>query len=108
MKKMIFAAAFLAIASPAFAQSYDPSVGSGNLVGPVAAAHTTHAAPRVYLGAESAYTRVIPGSRHHRAGAPAAAFAGPLYDQSGHAVGTDPDPNIRFQLRREADSIEGF
>ena len=32
MKTMLFAAAALVLATPAFAQSYDPSVGSGNLV----------------------------------------------------------------------------
>jgi len=75
-----------AIASPAFAQSYDPSVGSGNLVGP-------SAAPVLHFNlnrkAHGAYARV--GNE------------APVIRRSfdNNYVGTDPDPNIRFQLNRE-------
>jgi hypothetical protein len=107
MKKMLIAVgAMLAISTPAFAQSYDPSVGSGNITGAYSAPSGAHGA---YLGAEGAYARVIPGRVRHRG---AAAFApqapSVVYDATGHAVGTDPDPNIRLQLQREGDSIEGF
>ena len=102
--------AILAISTPAFAQSYDPSVGSGNIAGaysaPSGAYLGTH---RAYLGVEGAYARVIPGGAgHHRAAAFAPQAPKAVYDATGHAVGTDPDPNIRLQLQREGDSIEGF
>jgi hypothetical protein len=102
MKKMLIIAAILAIASPAFAQSYDPEVGSGNLAG------ASSAQPSTYLGGEGAYARVVPGGTRHRAAAVVRSVPNVVYDQSGHAVGTDPDPNIRLQLQREGDSIEGF
>ena len=89
--KTIIAAATLAtlIASPAFAQSYDPSVGSGNI-----APQVQVQAPTLQMklqGAQGAYAQVQNG------GAPVVQF-------SGNGT-TDPDANIRFQLNRE--SLEG-
>lgn len=81
MKKWITAAALAsALASPALAQS-DPNLGMGTVASPLPAA-----APRT--------------ARH----ASASAFAGGgggtiLWDGS---VARDPDPNIQFQLNREA------
>lgn len=91
MKKTIGAAALAAIiATPAFAQSYDPSVGSGNI-----APQVTAAAPRTTLdlGARGAYAQVPHG-------APAVVHT---FGRNGAL--TDPDPNIRFQLNRE--SLQG-
>jgi hypothetical protein len=80
MKKTIVAAALATvIASPAFAQSYDPSVGSGNIAARISA-------PASRSRALDAYARVPHG-------APAAVH-------SFTRGGTDPDPNIRFQLNR--------
>jgi hypothetical protein len=31
-----------------------------------------------------------------------------VYDEYGRYAGADPDPNIRFQLRREAEALQGF
>ena len=68
--KMLVAAAALAtlVASPAFAQSYDPDLGSGNIT-----AGTEVPAPAWsrYGGARSAYGRVAPDAaglpvRHSR------------------------------------------
>jgi len=76
-----------AIASPAFAQSYDPDLGTGNLV-------QQNAAPTLRMkvdGARGAYARVGNGA--------------PVIRRSfdNNYVGTDPDANIRFQLNREAE-----
>jgi hypothetical protein len=86
MKKSIAAAMFAtALASPAFAQS-DPNMSSRPIVSPQSAP-----APRA-------------AARH----TDAAAFAGGgggtmLWDG---AVARDPDPNIQYQLHREADQGE--
>ena len=76
-----------AIASPAFAQSYDPDLGTGNLV-------QQNAAPTLRMkvdGAHGAYARVGNGASVIRRS----------FDKN--YVGTDPDANIRFQLNREAE-----
>ena len=76
------------IASPAFAQSYDPSVGSGNIA-PQVSAPVYRSLP--YVGAHGAYARVP-----HNA---------PLVGHSfnGNSRSFDPDPNIQFQLNRESE-----
>jgi hypothetical protein len=51
MNKVILVAAALVMASPAFAQSYDPDVGSGNIA-------PAQAATTVFPGAAGAYARV--------------------------------------------------
>ena len=88
MRKIIVAAALAtAIASPAFAQSYDPDLGSGNITGQrnAQALHLNLGA-----GAQGAYARVGDGA--------------PVVRRSfdGNTVGTDPDQNIQFQLNRES------
>jgi len=86
--RTIIAAAALAtiVASPAFAQSYDPSVGSGNI-----APRVTAPAPRVlYRGAHGAFAQV-----------PYRAPVGHSFN--GNRRSFDPDPNIQFQLNREAE-----
>jgi hypothetical protein len=87
MRATIAAVAFATlIASPALAQSYDPSVGSGNI-----APQVTAPAPRVlYRGAHGAYATVPNGA--------------PIVGHSfnGRRRSFDPDPNIQFQLNREA------
>src|SRR5262245_25641109 len=76
-----------AIASPAYAQSYDPSVGSGNIVQPSAA----RSLQLKLNAAQGAYAQV--------------GRSGTVLRRSfdNNYVGTDPDPNIRFQLNREAE-----
>jgi len=103
MKKILLLAAALGFASPAFAQSYDPSVGSGNI------ARAPSAPPSAYRGPEGAFARVPPGGNHPRAPyAGVQAPTAPVYDEYGRYLGADPDANIRFELRRDADSIQGF
>jgi hypothetical protein len=92
MKTIIAALALAtAIASPAFAQSYDPSVGSGNLT----AQYNAPAAQQLKLhnSVLGAYARV--GN-----GAPVVGRS--IQRQDGFRA-YDPDPNIRFQLNREAE-----
>jgi hypothetical protein len=88
MKTTIAAVALATlIASPAVAQSYDPSVGSGNI-----APRVTAPAPRVlYRGAHGAYAQVPHG----------APVVGHSFNRNRRSF--DPDPNIQFQLNREAE-----
>ena len=103
MKKILILLAALGFVSPAFGQSYDPSVGSGN----IAPAQST--LQPVYRGDPAAFARVAPGASHRRG--PRSVVQGPntsVHDEYGHVIGADPDPNVRFQLYRDADSIQGF
>ena len=114
MKKMLYIAAALGvvIASPAFAQSYDPDLGSGNVggapttsSGPYRGAEGAYrAAPGGYRGAEGAYARVPNGAAGH--GAARVQTPNAAYDNEGQVIGADPDPNVRLQLKRDHDAIE--
>ena len=107
--RAIFVSACLAVATaaasaPAAAQSYDPSIGTGN----IAPVYATTGQPSTNMAARSAYaqytgaraTRVpnrvgriflqMPAARAFNAADP------------GDIAGGDPDPNIRFQLHRES------
>lgn len=92
--KLVAAVAFATlIASPALAQSYNPDIGSGNLMqGPAA-----QGAPLV-ASARSRFT-----AHRHARGTIASRSAHRLYLYSGGFEGGDPDPNIRFQLHRESE-----
>jgi hypothetical protein len=91
MKTLITAAAFATVlAFPAFAQSYDPDLGSGNI------------APPAYTQAPgSAYDAFARVPDH----VPAAGANHGIVMPDG-AVATDPNSNIRFQLNREAEEGE--
>jgi hypothetical protein len=93
MKKLIAAAALATVlASPALAQSYDPDLGSGNITPPVyaqAPRATDHAYARAHRNSLDAFARVGGGTV-----------------MPDGAVATDPDPNIQFQLNREAEEGE--
>jgi len=102
-----FVTACLALATvPAAAQSYDSSVGTGNTV-PV---YATTGQPRMIGGARSAYAQDSGALRATSRGGrvllqgPAARAFNAVEDATGVA-GSDPDPNIRFQLHRE--SLQG-
>ena len=95
MKTMLLAAAALFIAAPAFAQSSDPDLGSGNI------GRVQTAPVGVYQGTEGAYARV-PGTR-----VPGASQApNAVYDEHNNVIGADPDPNVRLQLQKDHDSIQ--
>jgi hypothetical protein len=109
MKTMLLAAAALFIAAPAFAQSYDPEVGSGNIA-PAQAAPVYQGAHGAYQGAQGAqgaYARVPTGTRVPGARIPGASPApNAVYDEHNNVIGADPDPNVRLQLQRDHDSIQ--
>jgi hypothetical protein len=87
MKTLILAAVLATLAgSTAFAQSYNPQYGTGNVL-PFAYA------PADRSSANSAYAQET-GSVATRSPHSMTGFGGAIVD--------DPDPNIRFQLRREA------
>ncbi len=100
MKTMLLAAAALFIAAPAFAQSSDPDLGSGNI------GRVQTAPLGVYQGAEGAYARVL-GTRVPGARIPGASQApNAVYDEHGKLIGADPDSNVRLQLQKDNDSIQ--
>ena len=102
MKELILVTAALAIASPALAQSYDPEVGSGNI------ARNWSAPQSAYRGPEGAFARVVPGATRRHATDGFHRAPDTIYDNFGHVIGADPDPNVRLQLRKDFDSIGGF
>jgi opacity protein-like surface antigen len=94
MKKLIIGAAFaVLLASPAFAQAYDPNIGSGNIV----------SSPGDFASAPAfgAYA-YAPAHGQRLRGIHAQAMAPDAVEQDGHNVGQDPDANVRLQLRRDA------
>jgi len=98
MKKILAATAVaMVIAAPAFAQSYDPDLGSGNISAQVAPSTS-------YRGA-GAFARVVPNQggfvRGTRLQSPST-----VYDGHGQVIGADPDPNVRLQLQKDHDTIQ--
>jgi opacity protein-like surface antigen len=86
MKKLIFGAGLAALlATPALAQSYNPSYGTGNSM------PTPPAWANVGAGG-NAFAYAPRGRR--------SAGSDSVY-VDGKYVGTDPDANIRFQLERD-------
>ena len=103
MRKLLIAAAFAAsIASPAFAQSYSPGFGTGNVINLPALKHGGFSAAAAPNGAyayapEGSANR---GPRNVSAQALSPNDADTVYE-GGEYVGRDPDPNVRLQLRRD-------
>jgi hypothetical protein len=95
MKKMLLATAALVqlMAAPAAAQSYDPHLGSGNIVG---AYQGPYQAPALRAPA------VRPGNPYSAFARTPGANGSPVIIRNG-AVGTDPDANIQLQLQRESE-----
>ena len=90
--KMLVAGAALAtlVASPAFAQSYDPSLGTGNIVPNYSTTYTNSVAPHSH----GAFARVVPGgaalsSPFARTPAFGYRWPGAKYDAYGYYI----DPN---------------
>jgi hypothetical protein len=105
MKKVILAAVLATMAgTPAFAQSYNPGYGTGNI-----APNVTQANP------DGVFRYPVKNSRRvtttHSARAAQSGHAAFAQDMTGSVYpaatsrefykGTDPDPNIRAELRRE-------
>jgi hypothetical protein len=95
-KKFLVAAAFVTvIAAPAFAQSFDPDVGTGNVIPFAYAPQANHGGNDVYArsSAKSAYAQ-----------APVATDSQSMaVSANGKVVGYDPDPFIRLMLKEEAE-----
>ena len=120
MKKLILAGAVIAtMASPAFAQNYIPSQGSGNIAPMITPANpdgTFHYASTDHNVAARRYESMahVAARRHestvHFAARRHESTARNSYAQDvagsgrvrGYSAGSDPDPNIQFQLNREA------
>jgi hypothetical protein len=108
LKRMLVGAGLMfAAATPSLAQSYDPSLGSGNIV-PFYG--QTIPLPDMQ-GARNDYAHFVPrGARGGRKLNPRVDL-GPntslwnIYNYQGPIGGSDPDPNIRFQFNRE--SLQG-
>lgn len=105
MKKLLMGAAFVALlASPAFAQSYDPDYGTGNVLNVPAAeaAGGNGFSSYAYAPAPQHLSR-----RERAMRAQAFAPAGTSMSDPdtvyayGQYKGRDPDPNVRLELRRD-------
>jgi hypothetical protein len=107
-KKIIIAAAFVTvIAAPAFAQSFNPEDGTGNVL-PFAYAPTDHSGNNAYArsSANSAYAEHSAKSSYAKA--PVATDSESMdVINNGEVVGRDPDPFIRLMLKHESDRGQG-
>jgi len=103
MNKTLILGAALALltAAPALAQSYNPNLGTGNIVpAPTARHHQATAnddAAHSYMPSQTTLDRL----RGIRAQAMPTAAHDRVY-VSGHYVGADPNPDVRLELRRDA------
>ena len=121
MKKIILSAAVaMLLASPAFAQSYSSSYGTGNVIDQPALEHggsawrgefqggfqgRSHARSQGGPYAQGSYAYEPPRAASHkhrgvRAEAMSPADPDVVYE-NGQYVGRDPDPNVRLELRRD-------
>jgi hypothetical protein len=101
MKKLLISAAFIVLASPAFAQSYSAGYGTGNVIDLPALEHGGFAAvPTNDAFAYAPEHTSVRHARNARAEAMSASDPDAVYE-SGQYVGRDPDPNVRLELRRD-------
>src|SRR6185437_8962108 len=111
MKKIILSATVaMLLASPAFAQSYSSSYGTGNVIDQPALEHSGPAWQGAFQsgfqgGPQGAYAYEPPRAMNHklrgvRAEAISPADPDVVYE-NGQYVGRDPDPNVRLELRRD-------
>jgi len=118
MKKIILSATVaMLLASPAFAQSYSSSYGTGNVIDQPALEHGGPAWQGEFQSgsqggpyaqgsyAQGSYAYEPPrATRHKQRGARAEAISPADPDvvyENGQYVGRDPDPNVRLELRRD-------
>ena len=100
MKKLILGVALAGLlAAPAFAQSYNPDYGTGNVQQMPFSWQTQSG------GVNSLAYAPASGLRGIRAEALPSAAADPVYAY-GHYVGADPDASIRFQLHRDPPGLD--
>jgi hypothetical protein len=108
LRRTLLGASFaLAAATSSLAQSYDPSLGSGNIV--PFYGQTAPLPDRQHAGNDYAHyvPRGVRSARKldPRGGLGASTSLWNVYNYQGIISGSDPDPNIRFQLNRE--SLQG-
>ena len=100
MKRLLMSGAFsVMLLSPAFAQSYNPGDGTGNVIDLPALEHggvPTGSASRSF----ASEPRQTKQSRNGRAQALSPSDADTVYED-GQYLGRDPDPNVRLELRRD-------
>jgi hypothetical protein len=126
MKKMILSAVVaMLLASPAFAQSYSSSYGTGNVIDQPALEHGGpawqgefqsgfqgghHAGSQAGPYAQGSYAQGsyayepprVTGHKQRGVRAESISPADPdVVYESGQYVGRDPDPNVRLELRRD-------
>lgn len=103
MKKLMIGAALAALlASPALAQSYNPTYGTGNST----AMSPSWQAQTDTVGSLSGFSPdTLSRLRGIRAQALPAATDDPVYTY-GRYAGADPDSNIRFQLHRDPPGLD--
>ncbi|MGC2686080.1 MAG: hypothetical protein WA375_00520 [Pseudolabrys sp.] len=101
-KLLVSAVLSAMLASPAFAQSYNAGYCTGNLINLPALEHggPNASAGEAYASAPPrASARHLRHARTQETTSPNDPYA--IYDESGQYVGRDPDPNVRFELRRD-------
>jgi hypothetical protein len=102
MKKLLMSTAVaMLFASPAFAQSYSPGYGSGNVINQPA---LEHGGPSWQGFQAGPYAYEPPRATKHMRGTEAESISPADPDtvyENGHYVGRDPDPNVRLELRRD-------
>ena len=120
MKKIILSAAVaMLLASPAFAQSYSASYGTGNVIDQPALEHGGPAWQGEFQGGFHAgsqggfqggpqggpYAYEPPRATSHKHRGVRAEGISPadpdVVYENGQYVGRDPDPNVRLELRRD-------
>jgi hypothetical protein len=112
MKKIILSAAVaMLLASPAFAQSYSSSYGTGNIIDQPALEHGGPAWQGEFQGRSQGgfqggpYAYEPPRATSHKHRGVRAETLSPadpdVVYENGQYVGRDPDPNVRLELRRD-------
>jgi len=104
MRKLLASAALLTLlAAPAMAQAYNPGYGTGNSILPPPSylpQNNGLVAPAAHRAFAYEPSRDLRGVRAE------AMQAEPDVHAYGRDVGTDPDPNIRFQLERDPPGLD--
>ena len=108
MKNIFVSALFsVMLAAPAFAQSYSPGYGTGNVIDlPALERAGSAAAPasNAFAPANKAFAYEPPRASARLRGTRAESLSPNDPDavyESGQYVGRDPDPNVRLELRRD-------
>ncbi|HZP70890.1 MAG TPA: hypothetical protein VFB29_13170 [Pseudolabrys sp.] len=99
MRKLLIATSFaVMVVSPAFAQSYSPGFGTGNVIDLPALERGGNLANGAY--AYQADHTAVRGPSNVRIDSVSPNDPDAVYE-AGQYIGRDPDPNVRLQLRRD-------